>query len=72
MRIKLAHGLLSCKYSVLAAEKDDTTNAARSTPTAKQEGMPPRMFKAVIVASHPEFSTMRQQVKLIEELHLAN
>lgn len=28
----------------------------------KQEGVPPRMFKMVIAASHPEFSSMRQQV----------
>ncbi|KAF5949684.1 hypothetical protein HYC85_011677 [Camellia sinensis] len=67
--IKLAHGLLSGKYSVPAPEKDDTTNAANSTPTAKQEGIPPRMFKAVIAASHPEFSTMRQQDALEFFLH---
>lgn len=30
----------------------------------KQEGIPPRMFKSVIAANHPEFSTMRQQVWL--------
>lgn len=28
----------------------------------KQVGIAPRMFKSVIAASHPEFSTMRQQV----------
>ncbi|KAA8526881.1 hypothetical protein F0562_008890 [Nyssa sinensis] len=66
---KLAHGLLSGKYSVPALEKDDVANAANSTPVAKQEGIPPRMFKAVIAASHPEFSTMRQQDALEFFLH---
>ncbi|KAJ4975564.1 hypothetical protein NE237_000670 [Protea cynaroides] len=53
---KLGHGLLSGKYSVLAEEK--------------QEGIPPRMFKAVIAGSHPEFSSMRQQDALEFFLHL--
>ncbi|TXG67169.1 hypothetical protein EZV62_008444 [Acer yangbiense] len=61
---KLAHGLLSGKYSVPALKKDDTANAATATET-KQEGIPPRMFKSVIAASHPEFSSMRQQHKHI-------
>ncbi|KAK3040286.1 hypothetical protein RJ639_028201 [Escallonia herrerae] len=52
---KLAYGLLSGKYSIPNAEK--------------QEGIPPRMFKAVIAASHPEFSTMRQQDALEFFLH---
>uniref|UniRef100_A0A2C9UF01 Ubiquitin carboxyl-terminal hydrolase n=1 Tax=Manihot esculenta TaxID=3983 RepID=A0A2C9UF01_MANES len=38
---KLAHGMLSGKYLVPAQEK--------------QEGIPPRLFKSVIAASHPEF-----------------
>ncbi|KAL3576721.1 hypothetical protein D5086_022004 [Populus alba] len=65
---KLAHGMLSGKYSVPAPEKDDEENAAIST-TNKQEGIPPRMFKAVIAASHPEFSSMRQQDALEFFLH---
>ncbi|XP_071907472.1 ubiquitin carboxyl-terminal hydrolase 14-like isoform X1 [Coffea arabica] len=52
---KLAHGMLSGKYSIPAAEK--------------QEGIRPRMFKSVIAASHPEFSTMRQQDALEFFLH---
>lgn len=52
---KLAHGLLSGKYSVPGTEK--------------QEGIRPRMFKSVIAASHPEFSTMRQQDALEFFLH---
>ncbi|EOY12763.1 Ubiquitin-specific protease 14 isoform 4 [Theobroma cacao] len=64
---KLGHGLLSGKYSVPASEKDGTT--APAITDAKQEGIPPRMFKAVIAASHPEFSTMRQQDALEFFLH---
>ncbi|XWS51994.1 hypothetical protein CRYUN_Cryun11dG0029500 [Craigia yunnanensis] len=64
---KLAHGLLSGKYSFPASEKDGT--AAPLVIDAKQEGIPPRMFKAVIAASHPEFSTMRQQDALEFFLH---
>ncbi|KAF7035535.1 hypothetical protein CFC21_046392 [Triticum aestivum] len=44
---KLAHGMLSGKYSAPSQEG--------------QEGIRPRMFKSVIAASHPEFSSMRQQ-----------
>ncbi|KAK4255721.1 hypothetical protein QN277_008685 [Acacia crassicarpa] len=65
---KLAHGLLSGKYSFPALENDGKANAVTLTPT-KQEGIPPRMFKAVIAASHPEFSTMRQQDALEFFLH---
>ncbi|KAH9612600.1 hypothetical protein KSS87_003752 [Heliosperma pusillum] len=54
--IKLGHGLLSGKYSIPSSEN--------------QEGIPPRMFKTVIAASHPEFSTMRQQDVLEFFLHL--
>ncbi|KAM7492636.1 hypothetical protein LguiA_035557 [Lonicera macranthoides] len=63
--MKLAHGLLSGKYSVPTPVKDENANATNLTSNVKQEGIPPRMFKAVIAASHPEFSTMRQQVCLM-------
>ncbi|XP_021716651.1 ubiquitin carboxyl-terminal hydrolase 14-like isoform X1 [Chenopodium quinoa] len=53
---KLGHGLLSGRYSIPSSEK--------------QEGIPPRMFKTVIAASHPEFSTTRQQDALEFFLHL--
>lgn len=52
---KLGHGLLSGKYSSSVTEK---------------QGIPPRMFKAVIGASHPEFASMRQQDALEFFLHL--
>ncbi|KAG8364997.1 hypothetical protein BUALT_Bualt18G0057100 [Buddleja alternifolia] len=67
---KLAHGLLSGKYSIPATKKDDAGDAEHPTLTAKQEGIPPRMFKSVIAANHPEFSTMRQQDALEFFLHL--
>ncbi|KAI3764833.1 hypothetical protein L2E82_14850 [Cichorium intybus] len=63
---KLANDLLSGKYSVPAVQNDNVD----SSPTDKQEGIRPRMFKAVIAASHPEFSTMRQQDALEFFLHL--
>ncbi|KAJ4726213.1 Ubiquitin carboxyl-terminal hydrolase [Melia azedarach] len=66
---KLGHGLLSGKYSVPAQEKDDAANATTITDT---EGIPPRMFKAVIASSHPEFSTMRQQDALEFFLHFVD
>ncbi|KAL0301128.1 UNVERIFIED_CONTAM: Ubiquitin carboxyl-terminal hydrolase 14 [Sesamum radiatum] len=50
-------------------QKDDG-DASQTTLTAKQEGIPPRMFKSVIAAKHPEFSTMRQQDALEFFLHL--
>nr|AAG42755.1 ubiquitin-specific protease 14 [Arabidopsis thaliana] len=61
---KLGHGLLSGKYSMPATQKDATTGDPR------QEGIPPRMFKNVIAASHAEFSSMRQQDALDFFLHL--
>ncbi|KAF9604901.1 hypothetical protein IFM89_011183 [Coptis chinensis] len=65
-RTKLGHGLLSGNYSVPSHERADIAN---STTPPKQEGIPPRMFKAVIAASHPEFSSMRQQDALEFFLH---
>ncbi|KAL6538376.1 ubiquitin-specific protease ubp14 [Orobanche gracilis] len=67
---KLAHGLLSGKYSTPAMKKDVAEDTAQATIIAKQEGIPPRMFKSVIAAKHPEFSTMRQQDALEFFLHL--
>ncbi|KAJ8490656.1 hypothetical protein OPV22_012377 [Ensete ventricosum] len=52
---KLAHGLLSGKYSFPVQEK--------------QEGIPLCMFKTIIAANHLEFSSMRQQDALEFFLH---
>ncbi|KAF2545919.1 hypothetical protein F2Q70_00022807 [Brassica cretica] len=63
-KTKLGHGLLSGKYSIPVTEKDAATAEAR------QEGIPPRMFKSVVAAGHGEFSSMRQQDALDFFLHL--
>lgn len=65
---KLAYGLLSGKYSV-PIMMNDPTKTDKSSSSPKQEGICPRMFKSVISASHPEFSTMRQQDALEFFLH---
>ncbi|XP_073285755.1 ubiquitin carboxyl-terminal hydrolase 14-like [Primulina huaijiensis] len=66
---KLAHGLLSGKYSVPATKKDNAGDADDTSLTAKQVGVSPRMFKSVIAAKHPEFSTTRQQDALEFFMH---
>ncbi|CAI8593046.1 unnamed protein product [Vicia faba] len=66
---KLAHGLLSGKYSVPQVENDENKNVATTPTSTVQEGIPPRMFKALVAASHPEFSSMRQQDALEFFLH---
>ncbi|RAL39948.1 hypothetical protein DM860_008088 [Cuscuta australis] len=65
---KLAYGLLSGKYSV-PTMMNDPAKMDKSSSSPKQEGICPRMFKSVIAASHPEFSTMRQQDALEFFLH---
>ncbi|XP_008793636.2 ubiquitin carboxyl-terminal hydrolase 14 isoform X2 [Phoenix dactylifera] len=67
---KLAYGLLSGKYSFPAQEMDEVGDCKTTTSSAKQEGIPPRMFKTVIAANHPEFSSMRQQDALEFFQHL--
>uniref|UniRef100_A0A1D1YQ29 Ubiquitin carboxyl-terminal hydrolase n=1 Tax=Anthurium amnicola TaxID=1678845 RepID=A0A1D1YQ29_9ARAE len=67
--VKLGHGLLSGKYSFPVQETNEPGNCTSSTSNARQEGIPPRMFKALIAANHPEFSSMRQQDALEFFLH---
>lgn len=67
---KLGHGLLSGKYSQPAQENEEMKISSKTTSDLKQEGIRPRMFKQVIAASHPEFSSMRQQDALEFFLHL--
>ncbi|XP_073028592.1 ubiquitin carboxyl-terminal hydrolase 14-like [Primulina eburnea] len=66
---KLAHGLLSGKYSVPATKKDNASDVDNTSLTAKQVGVSPRMFKSVIAAKHSEFSTTRQQDALEFFMH---
>ncbi|NIG58528.1 Ubiquitin carboxyl-terminal hydrolase 5 [Pontoporia blainvillei] len=67
---KLGHGLLSGEYSKPAAESGD----GEQVPEQKevQDGIAPRMFKALIGKGHPEFSTNRQQDAQEFFLHLIN
>ncbi|CAH9082884.1 unnamed protein product [Cuscuta epithymum] len=65
---KLAFGLLSGKYSS-PNMMEGSAKMEKSSSAPKQDGICPRMFKSVIAASHPEFSTMRQQDALEFFLH---
>lgn len=67
---KLGHGLLSGRYSFPAREMEEKENCNATNTCPKQEGIPPQMFKKVISANHPEFSSMRQQDALEFFLHL--
>ncbi|KAK8921317.1 Ubiquitin carboxyl-terminal hydrolase 14 [Platanthera zijinensis] len=67
---KLGFGLLSGKYSSPTHEVEELGHSKGASSVAKQEGIPPRMFKTVIAASHPEFSSTRQQDALEFFLHL--
>eukprot|EP00252_Welwitschia_mirabilis_P020737 TRINITY_DN5140_c0_g2_i1.p1 TRINITY_DN5140_c0_g2~~TRINITY_DN5140_c0_g2_i1.p1 ORF type:complete len:813 (-),score=191.31 TRINITY_DN5140_c0_g2_i1:262-2700(-) len=76
--VKLAHGLLSGKYSTPIQEDDTEVDSMKSK--RMQEGIPPRMFKTLIGSGHPEFSSSRQQDALeffqhlldqVERIHMA-
>jgi ubiquitin carboxyl-terminal hydrolase 5/13 len=59
--LKLADGLISGRYSVLAKPPPVTNSLKRPDPPKFQEGVRPAQFKALIGKGHSEFSTMRQQ-----------
>ncbi|KAL6553441.1 ubiquitin-specific protease ubp14 [Orobanche gracilis] len=59
----------SLKVAFDAAPDDPTVDL---NAQLKQEGIPPRMFKSVIAAKHPEFSTMRQQSEQVERANTLN
>jgi ubiquitin carboxyl-terminal hydrolase 5/13 len=60
--VKLADGLISGRYSVLAkAPPPATSDFETPEPPKFQEGIRPAQFKALIGKGHEEFSTMRQQ-----------
>lgn len=78
---KLAHGLMSGKYSVPAERVSSGDETESSAPEAEQTGIPPAMFKSLIGTGHPEFSSSRQQDALeyfqhlldqIERCHVSN
>lgn len=64
---KLAHGLLSGRYSKPNADVVATHN---SDEIPHQRGLAPAMLKHLIGRGHPEFSTMRQQDAFELLLHL--
>ncbi|KAK2733461.1 hypothetical protein FQN57_002115 [Myotisia sp. PD_48] len=63
---KVAHGLLSGRYSI----PDPTASNIDTSDTVHQHGLSPSMFKHLIGRGHPEFSTMRQQDAFELLLHL--
>lgn len=64
---KLAHGLLSGRYS---KPDSDVSASESSVELPYQRGLSPSMFKHLIGKGHPEFSTMRQQDAFEFLLHL--
>ncbi|XP_041125466.1 ubiquitin carboxyl-terminal hydrolase 5 isoform X1 [Polyodon spathula] len=67
---KLGHGLLSGEYCRPA---EGWSEGGPSTePKGDQEGIAPRMFKALVGKGHPEFSTNRQQDAQEFLLHFVN
>ncbi|KAL3696589.1 hypothetical protein R1sor_010665 [Riccia sorocarpa] len=58
---KLAHGMLSGKYSCPSGKVAEKEVEEDGEDKIMQEGIPPRMFKSLIGAGHPEFASARQQ-----------
>ncbi|XP_074015224.1 ubiquitin carboxyl-terminal hydrolase 5 isoform X5 [Numenius arquata] len=65
---KLGHGLLSGEYSKPASADGEQQPDQKGV----QNGIAPRMFKALIGKGHPEFSTNRQQDAQEFFLHFIN
>lgn len=57
---KIADGLVSGRYSLPVESADGEITG--------QDGIAPSTFKQLIGKDHPEFSTMRQQVRLLVTL----
>jgi ubiquitin carboxyl-terminal hydrolase 5/13 len=56
---KVADGLMSGRYA--------TPSFSDSGDVQGQDGVAPGMFKALVGRGHPEFSTMRQQVRIFSD-----
>ncbi|XP_078507651.1 ubiquitin carboxyl-terminal hydrolase 5 isoform X4 [Lissotriton helveticus] len=67
---KLGHGLLSGEYSKPSVFLGDGEQIP--SQAGLQDGIAPRMFKALIGKGHPEFSTNRQQDAQEYFLHFIN
>ncbi|BBN00627.1 ubiquitin carboxyl-terminal hydrolase 5/13 [Marchantia polymorpha subsp. ruderalis] len=58
---KLAHGILSGKYSCPSGKVTEKEEEEDEAGKLVQKGIPPRMFKSLIGTGHPEFASARQQ-----------
>uniref|UniRef100_A0A5F9DA58 Ubiquitin carboxyl-terminal hydrolase n=1 Tax=Oryctolagus cuniculus TaxID=9986 RepID=A0A5F9DA58_RABIT len=69
---KLGHGLLSGQYSKPPVKSELIEQVMKEEQKPHQNGISPRMFKAFVSKSHPEFSSNRQQDAQEFFLHLVN
>ncbi|XP_072897234.1 ubiquitin carboxyl-terminal hydrolase 13 [Hemitrygon akajei] len=69
---KLGHALLSGQYSRPPVKSEVIEQVMKEENKPQQQGMAPRMFKALVGKGHPEFSSNRQQDALEFFLHLIN
>uniref|UniRef100_A0A2K6LFG7 Ubiquitin carboxyl-terminal hydrolase n=1 Tax=Rhinopithecus bieti TaxID=61621 RepID=A0A2K6LFG7_RHIBE len=68
----LGHGLLSGQYSKPPVKSELIEQVMKEEHKPQQNGISPRMFKAFVSKSHPEFSSNRQQDAQEFFLHLVN
>uniref|UniRef100_A0A8C9PI98 Ubiquitin carboxyl-terminal hydrolase n=1 Tax=Spermophilus dauricus TaxID=99837 RepID=A0A8C9PI98_SPEDA len=69
---KLGHGLLSGQYSKPPVKSELIEQVMKEEHKPQQNGISPRMFKAFVSKSHPEFSSNRQQDAQEFFLHLVH
>uniref|UniRef100_A0A8C4TE63 Ubiquitin carboxyl-terminal hydrolase 13 n=1 Tax=Erpetoichthys calabaricus TaxID=27687 RepID=A0A8C4TE63_ERPCA len=69
---KLGHGLLSGQYSKPPVKSELIEQVMKEEYKSFQNGISPRMFKALTSKGHPEFASSRQQDAQEFFLHLIN
>uniref|UniRef100_A0A2K5DVF1 Ubiquitin carboxyl-terminal hydrolase 13 n=1 Tax=Aotus nancymaae TaxID=37293 RepID=A0A2K5DVF1_AOTNA len=69
---KLGHGLLSGQFSKPPVKSELIEQVMKEEHKLQHNGISPRMFKAFVTKSHPEFSSNRQQDAQEFFLHLVN
>lgn len=69
---KLGHGLLSGLYAKPPMKSELIEQVMKEEYKKQQNGISPRMFKALVSRGHPEFSSNRQQDVQEFFLHLIN
>ncbi|XP_076135192.1 ubiquitin carboxyl-terminal hydrolase 13 isoform X1 [Alosa pseudoharengus] len=69
---KLGHGLLSGLYAKPPMKSELIEQVMKEEYKKQQNGISPRMFKALVSRGHPEFSSNRQQDAQEFFLHLIN